>query len=429
MAEAVKMPKTGMAMTEGTIVEWRVKEGDKVAVGDLLVEIETDKSAMEVESDFAGTVLRIVHPNGSTVPVIEVIAWIGSPGEAIPDSPSAVRPAAEKTEASAGSVNADSHPDTTGSSGLKATPAARRVAAERNLPLEQVPPSGRRGEIREADVLSFNPVKTTPLARRIAEAEKLDLSAVAGSGHDGKVFSSDLKQKNTGIAAKETEDRRVPLTRIQKITGERMFRSHSEIPGVSMNTNADVTELLVIRKQLNDTLECRITINDFVMKATAMALAENPRINSVLDGNDLIYRSDINLGMAVATDRGLLVPVIRQADTLTLRQLSRIAAEIAGKCRDGKISPDEMEGGTFTVSNIGVYGVTSFTPIINQPQAAILGVCAVDDKLRLKDGTVEARKVMGLSITFDHRIVDGAEASVFFSRIRELLERPLEIMA
>lgn len=427
-----------MAMTEGTIVEWQVKEGDAVATGDVLVEIETDKSAMEVEAECDGTILRILHGDGETVPVIEVIAWIGTPGEAIPESTStstsaSVQPAENPPESvgsnEVNSNSASSEADQVGSSRVRATPAARRVAAERNIPLGTIPPSGRSGEVREADVLSFSPGKSTPLARRMAEAENLDLTGVTGSGHGGKVFSSDLQQSSTRTASLGSEDQRVPLNRIQKITGKRMLQSHTEIPVVSMDTVTDVTELLRIRKQLNDTLEGKITINDFVLKATAMALEENPRLNSVLDGDELIYKSDINLGMAVATERGLLVPVISNANTLTLRQLSRSAADVAGKCRAGKISPDEMDGGTFTVSNIGVYGVTSFTPIINQPQAAILGVCAVDEKLTLVDGNVEARKVMGLSISFDHRIVDGAEASVFFSRIRELLERPLEIMA
>ncbi len=403
MAEAVIMPKTGMAMEEGVITEWLVKEGDTVAIGDPIVEIETDKSSMEVESDCDGTVLKILYKNGTTVPVVQTIAWIGSPGESIPAPPNEIKkediPATELMVAEK----------------IKATPAARRVASERCLPLKDISPSGRNGEIRVADVQS------TPLARRMAEAEGVDLKSVEGSGHDGKIFSSDLNRMD--------EDTRIPLTNIQKITGQRMLRSHTESPSVSMDTRADVTEMLKMRRQLNENLKERITINDIVLKATALALEENPRLNSILDRDTVVIRPSINLSMAVATDRGLLVPVIKEVNKLTLRQLSIQTAELAKRGREGKLGPDDMDGGTFTVSNIGTFGITSFTPIINQPQAAILGVCAIEEMLKLVNGEVQTRQIMNLSIRFDHRIVDGAEASVFFSRIKELLENPLVILA
>ncbi len=410
-----------MAMEEGTIVEWFVKEGDIVDTGDVLAEIETDKSTMELESDYDGSILKILYEDGSTVPVTETIAWIGKPGEIAPDNPKSTIPEPISDQSS--------EPDR-----IKATPAAKRVAAEKGIHLNQVNPTGRHGEIREADVLSINPVRATPLAQRVAQSEGLDLFQVQGTGHEGKVFVSDLSSPNSASVdqsapVENVQDRIVPLTKIQKITGERLLRSHTEIPVVSMDTRADVTKLLGMRKELNETLETKITINDFILKAAAMALKENPRVNSVLDNDNLIYKGSVNLSMAVATDRGLLVPVIRDADKLTIRQLSLKAADMASKGREGKLTPNDMEGGTFTISNIGMYGITSFTPIINQPQAAILGVCAIEEKLTLVDGAVNAVQVMGLSLTFDHRIVDGAEASIFLSRIRELLEKPLAILA
>jgi pyruvate dehydrogenase E2 component (dihydrolipoyllysine-residue acetyltransferase) len=435
MAESIIMPKTGMSMEEGTIIEWMVKEGDVVSVGDPVAEIETDKSTMELESDYSGTIIKIVHQDGETVPVIKTIAWIGEKGEAIPEE-IAAEDKAEVKKVEADSISSASQQSDPGMASdidgrFKATPAARRVASERGVSLSSIQPSGRFGEIREKDVLDLKITKSTPLAQRMAEDQGIDLSAVKGSGHNGKIFTSDLNTSRAGQAGTTPvgEDQRVPLTKIQKITGKRMFQSHSEIPVVSMDTKADVSELMKIRKQLNETLDCRITINDFVLRATALALEENPRINSVLDGDDLIYKSGINLSMAVATKKGLLVPVVRNANILSLRQLSKEAAAIAQRGRDGKLGPDEMEGGTFTVSNIGMYGISSFTPIINQPQAAILGVCAISDKLIMKEGQIESIKEMGLSLTFDHRIVDGAEASIFFSRIRDLLEKPLAILA
>ncbi len=403
MAEAVIMPKTGMAMEEGVITEWLVKEGDRVSIGDPIVEIETDKSSMEVESDCEGTVLKILYDNGTTVPVVQTIAWIGSPGESIPAPPNIIK----KEDTPAKKLIAAEK--------IKATPAARRVASEKGLPLKDISPSGRNGEIRVADV------RSTPLAWRKAEAEGVDLTSVEGSGHDGKIFATDLSRPNRNT--------RIPLTNIQKITGQRMFQSYTEIPSVSMDTRADVSELLKIRKQLNKNLIEKITINDFVLKATAIALEENPRLNSILDGDDVLIKPSININMAIATEKGLLVPVVNKVNKITLRQLSGKTAELVKKGREGKLNPDDMEGGTFTVSNIGTFGITSFTPIINQPQAAILGVCAVDETLKLVNGEVQSRQVMNLSISFDHRIVDGAEASVFFSRIRELLENPLVILA
>ena len=437
MAEAIIMPKTGMAMEEGTILEWLVNEGDVVSVGDPVAEIETDKSTMELESDFSGTILSILHYEGETVPVIQTIAWIGKEGEVVPE----VKTAPVEVEA----VGKVKEPEKTSPAPavpvaqidgkVKATPAARRAASERNVTLDLVQPSGQFGEIRERDVLDLKVMKSTPLAGRMAADQGIDLSAVQGSGHNGKIFSADLvSQTKQNVAETQTADvsetdQRVPLTKIQQITGRRMVQSHTEIPVVTMNTEADVTELLKMRKQLNESLGCRITINDLVLKATALALEENPRVNSVLDGKDLIYKANINISMAVATDRGLLVPVVKDANKQSIRQLSKQAAEIALKGREGKLSPDDMEGGTFTVSNIGMYGISSFNPIINQPQAAILGVCAIKDQFYMNDGQGKTVKEMGLSLTFDHRVVDGAEAAVFFKRIRELLEQPLAMLA
>jgi pyruvate dehydrogenase E2 component (dihydrolipoamide acetyltransferase) len=404
MAEAIIMPKTGMAMTEGVIIEWLVSEGDAVSAGDPLAEIETDKSSMQVEAESDGTILRILYEPGATVPVVETIAWIGDPGETPPETPPET------------AAEGDGHPPR-----RKATPAARRIAMERKVSLSDISATGRRGEIRADDVRGFEPVRATHLARRIAESNGIDLSSVDGTGRGGTIRKRDLE----GLSG----DRRFPLTTIQKITGERMTRSHQEIPAVSMDIPADVTEMLEVRRRINESIPEKISINDIVLKAAAMALREHERINAVLDGDHLIFRREINIGMAVATDRGLLVPVISEADRLSLRELSRRASDLAHKAREGGLSALEMEGGTFTVTNIGKFGVTSFTPIINQPQAAILGVCAIEDKVRIDQGSVEVRKVMGLSLRFDHRVVDGAEAASFFSRVRNLLENPLLLMA
>ncbi len=444
-AGRIIMPKTGMAMEEGVIIEWRVKEGDKVSKGDVIAELETDKSTMELESDYAGTVLKILYPAGTTVPVVRTIAWIGKPGEATPeDEESASAAGAADEPAAAASVPsgaaASAQPaaakaDAVGDR-VKATPAARRAAGDKGVNLADVQPSGKHGEVREADVLNAPSVTATPLAARIAAEQNIPLADVSGSGHAGKIFKADLSALSVMSPAvaddfvPNYQDEYVKLTGIQKITGKRMFQSHTEIPVVTENAKADVTELLAIRKSLNDSLGTKISINDFVLLAAARMLRLNPRLNSSLaDDDQLLYKGRINLGMAVATPKGLLVPVIKDADMYSITGLSAAAKDLAVKGRDGKLKSDDMEDGTFTVSNVGMYGVTSFTPIINQPQAGILGVCAIEDQLKMIDGEIVNRKVMGLSLTFDHRIVDGAEAAMALSTLRDFLEAPLTIMA
>lgn len=446
MAEKIIMPKAGIAMEEGVIIEWLKNEGDVIEKGDLIAVIETDKVTMELESDYDGTLLKILYPASSTVPVVEVIAWIGEKGEDVPDSPEVklsqgnniTEPSIEKKDSglvvnTGGSAAAQPQPDVNSINGkVMATPAARKFAKKKNIPLEEISPSGKFGEVRERDVLAMTGNPVTPLAARIADAENIDINSISGSGHDGKIFKGDLNTAQMHIQMGSSinfEDKFVKLTGIQKITGKRMLRSHTEVPAVTEDIKADVTELLSIRKSLNNSLETPITINDFILSATAKALRKNPGMNSILDGNGLLYKGHINLGMAVASPKGLLVPVIRDADLYSITALSAKAKELSEKCRNGKLQQEEMEGGTFTVSNIGMFGITSFTPIINQPEAGILGVCSIEDQLKMIEGEIVNRNIMGLSLTFDHRIVDGAEAAIFFKTIRDLLEAPLTILA
>lgn len=450
MANSIIMPKTGMAMEEGQIVEWKVRQGDKVRKGDIVAVIETDKSTMELESDYDGVILAILYNAGDTVPVTNVIAWIGREGEAVPEKSaasaaqtvSAGAPAGQAGQASAGPVPAAAVPG--GGPRPKATPAARALAKEKGVELASVAPGGKSGEIRRADVESAagTAANATPLARRLAEAEGVSLKGVQGSGYGGKIFSGDVPLNAAGAftagvpaaALPAREDTRVALTTIQKITGKRMLESRQTIPEVTEHTRADVTRMLEIRKELNDGFSAagipsKITVNDFVLAAVVKALVSHPRMNSVFAGNEIVYKGNVNLGVAVATERGLLVPVIRGAQYMGLREISAAAAELAAKARGGKLSADRMEGGTFTVSNVGMYGITAFTPIINPPEAGILGVCAIEDELRLEGGAVVNRKKMGLSLAFDHRIVDGADSAVFLKNVKDLLESPLLLMA
>ncbi len=364
MAEKIIMPKTGMNMKEGIIIKWHVKEGDKVSKGDTVAEIETDKSAMELESDYDGTILRLDFPEGAVVPVVMPIAWVGEPGEKLSESPDPR---------------------------VRATPAARRLAAEKGIPLDSLRPGGKQGEIRAADV----------------SAGKNVVACFIQENRPGKY---------------------VQLTKVQQITGQRMLQSSLEIPSVTADINVDVTTLLEMREEFNKRSGIKISINDCVLFAAARMLKVRPRLNSELVGEEvLFYHEECNIGFAVAAPQGLLVPVIKDADKLSITELAAEATRLGDCCHDGTIKPEQMDCGTFTVSNLGMFGISAFTPIINQPQAAILGVCAVENKLDLIEGEVSLRRVMGLSLTYDHRIIDGAESAMALKTLKEFLEEPQKI--
>jgi pyruvate dehydrogenase E2 component (dihydrolipoamide acetyltransferase) len=458
MANSIIMPKTGMAMEEGLIIEWRIREGDPVKKGDVVALIETDKSTMELESDYDGVILAILGKAGETVPVTQVIAWVGQPGEAIPADPRRTgtpaapgvsadpSPAAAGTETSPGPTGHSAGPAAGGSTRtaagegagkIRASPAARMLAKERGLDLASIA-AGTDRELRRKDVEAAldAAVPATPLARRMAGAQGIDLGTIRGSGRRGRIFSADLDGAPAPPLRQSSipPDTPVALTTIQRITGKRMSESRRTIPEVTENIRVDVTKLLALRQELNAQLAAldvpaKITVNDFMLSAAAKALGRHPRMNSVLAENELIYKGAVNLGMAVATGRGLLVPVLHHIQDMDLLEISAAASALAARAREGKLLPEEMSGGTFTVSNVGMYGIRSFTPIINPPEAGILGVCAVEDQLALEGERVVNRKKMGLSLAFDHRIVDGAEAAMFLKTLGDLLENPLLIAA
>ena len=282
-----------------------------------------------------------------------------------------------------------------------------------------------------------NGPKATPLARNIAADKGINLADVQGTGFGGKVTKADVLggAHNVAPAAMPaTEDAevesRVQLSGMRKVIAERMTQSYFELPVVTQNVSADVTALMALRVKINEgkEKEKRISINDFVMKACAIAVAEQPLLRTVIEGNELVTRKSTNIGMAVGAEGSLIVPVIRNADQLALSKLSAQAKDLANRARNGGLKIDEYNGSTFTVSNMGMFEVDSFTPIINQPNSAIMGVCRVRDELALVDGEVVVKKMMGLSLTFDHRILDGVTAAKFELRIKELLENPMDIL-
>jgi pyruvate dehydrogenase E2 component (dihydrolipoamide acetyltransferase) len=435
MATKVIMPKAGMAMEEGILVNWLKKVGDTITRGEPIAEIETDKTMMELEAELSGTLLSIVRGVGEHVAVTEVIAWIGAPGEVPPEvvAGKIQAPLTAKDEATPASPSLPGAENPSGKTA--ATPAARRIALEAGIDISRlpVPPSGA---FHAEEVRKHIRKDVTPLASRIAEASGIDPSALPrAEGQRARKVDAEAAvlsraQGSVALAPAGTrEDRFQPFTPIQRITGERLSQSHAEIPAVTVFAVADATDFLRLREELNASGKLRISINDLIIRACAKALVANPRANAVVQDGGLLLKGGIHIGIAVATDAGLLVPTLRNADLLPLAELSIQARDLAERARKRRLRPEELEGGTFTISNIGMYGVTAFTPIINQPQVGILGIGTMEDRLALdSDGRPTVRKALHLSFTFDHRALDGAESASFIKAVKELIEAPLLIL-
>lgn len=407
MAHEIKMPQLGLTMTEGTVGRWLKKEGDVVNEGDPLVEIETDKLASEIESEFSGILLKIVQEEGNEVPVQTVLCVIGEKNEEI-------------------SVNSSSHED-----------SESHIATTLQPNIEQ----------KNTEPLQHNDrIKISPLARKIAADKNIDLSKISGTGPNGRIVKRDVlnfEQVNVVVANTEIPSesivsshfvegsRREKMKSMRKVVATRMLKSHLDIPNVTQTIKVDVTNLITFRKQLNQNREksSSFSINDFILKATAKALSYHKEILVSIEGDEIIYHNDVNLGMAVGIDGGLIVPVINNANILSLENLSMIAKLLANKAREGSLTAEEYKGNTFTISNLGMYGIESFTPIINQPDAAILGVCSVQDELDIDiDGKLIKKQVMRLSLTYDHRLLDGVVVAKFQQTLCQLLENPINIL-
>ena len=415
MAYEVLMPQLGLTMEEGTVSQWLKKEGDEVKAGEAILEITTDKLTNEVMSEHDGVLLKIVAQEGDDIPVKGLLAYIGQPGEQVGDGAAAPAAAAAPEAAPAAAA-------------APAAPAAAPVADA----------SGKR-------------IRISPFARKLATGMGVDYSTLTGSGPSGRIVAKDIyaaaeAQKAAPAAAAAAPapaaapaaktnvelmdgDTVVKLSGMRKVVAERMLQSHTEIPPVTQNTKMDVTELMKFRKDLLAKTGKKYSVNDLVLKATAKVLRQHPEILVSYDGNQMIQHTHVNLGMAVALDAGLIVPVIRDADKMGLDELSATAKDLATRAKENKLTPDEYKGSTFSVSNLGMFGIETFTPIVNQPNAAILGVCSIEDELQMDDeGNISKHQVMRLSFTLDHRLMDGAVAAKFAMDLRDLLQSPLNIL-
>jgi len=482
MATSIIMPKAGMAMEEGTIVKWLKAEGEPVEKGEPLLEILTDKVNMEIEAQDSGILLKILKREGEVVPVTQVIGYIGEPGE-IPDenagpaaeemtgvaraleggpedAPAAVSQAVARAE---GSTDAGSFPaeeaaaagaaDGSGFPGrVAATPAARRIAREKNIDLSKVKATGRHGEVKASDVLAHKGVVASPLARRAAEANGIDLSAITGSGYGGKILMKDVASRLsmggpvpeagqvsapdrptlwTTADGKEVAEE-VPYKGVRKVIGDRMVESKFTAPHVYFTQKVDAERLIGLRSQVNEARELKTSVNDYILKAAVIALQKYPELNASLVDDKILRYANVNIGLAVAAPGGLIVPVVKNAHRMSVVEISKEAGMLVEKARAGKLAPDDYMGGTFTVSNLGMFGIENFTAIINPPEAGILAVSSIkDEAVVVRDAagnkTIAVKPMMNITLTVDHRIVDGLLAAQFVTEIKRLLEHPIEL--
>ena len=461
MAVEVIMPKAGSEMEEGEIVQWFKNEGDHVEEGEVLLEIVTDKVNMEVEAEATGTLLKILAQAGDVVPVVQTIAWIGEPGEKIPG-------ASESGEVAPAETIIEKKVDYTpvkevekvDYSGLRATPAARAYARKKGIDLSKVKGSGPKGRIHKDDVLDYklnSKVKISPLAERIAKIEGINTESIVGTGPNGKIIKADIMAVHHGATKVEAAPKAevapkapkapkapnenqwgvvetVPMSPMRKVISKRMSESYFSAPTFVVNVEVDMTELLALRKKVVDAIieetGKKATVTDFISLAVIKSLMKHPYVNASLssDEKEMYLHHYVNLSIAVGMDSGLVVPVIKGADKMSLKELVVASKEITTKALAGKLKPDEMADSTFTISNLGMYGVKSFVPIINQPNTAILGVSATVPKPVVFNGEVTVRPIMTLTLTADHRVVDGLEGAKFMKTLKEAIENPLSLL-
>ena len=445
MAEQIKMPQLGLTMTEGTLGKWKKNIGDAVAVGDVLVEVMTDKITSEIEAPAAGVLRVIAASEGQTVPVQGLLAVIGTADEPIDEGGAVGAAAAGPPPAAPGQGVAPPAGTPTVKAEAKFSAAARRLAEEKGIAIQSVPGSGPDGRITVADVEKYlaaagGRIKASPLAKRTAAQLAVDLAGVAGTGPGGRIVEDDVKNAAASVvqapapvaAAGKAPAEPVkgqPLSGMRKVIAERMTASKHIAPHVTMMTEVNAGATVAFRAELNArNEETRLTYTDLITKMAAAALRRFPAMNASLIDNALIQHEEINIGVAVALDNGLLVPVVRNADRCGLQEIHHICKDNAVKARNNQLGLEALSGGTFTISNLGGYDIDGFTPIINQPETAILGVGRIVKKPAVVGDEIVAASMMTLSLSFDHRIVDGAQAAQFLKCIKSCLEDPLRML-
>ncbi|WP_372633834.1 pyruvate dehydrogenase complex dihydrolipoamide acetyltransferase [Fodinibius sp.] len=429
MAIKVEMPKLSDTMEEGVIAKWNVEEGDKVESGDIIAEVETDKATMEVEVFDSGTILKILASEGDAVPLGTVMAVIGEEGEDISDI---LEEAGSGPESTPGAEEKEKDKEEDADQKKQEKETADKEKDEDHDPDFEDP--GREQEKAQAskEAAENGRIKASPLARRMAEEDGITLADVEGSGPQGRIVKRDIESyepaEAPGAAVVSREDKEVRVSQMRKTIARRLSESKFSNPHYYETISVDMQSVWDARKQINEVSDTKISFNDIVVKACAAALRKHPEINSSWHGDKIIQHGDVNIAVAVAVDEGLLTPVINNTDQKGLEQLQIETRELAEKARERKLQPEEMEGSTFTISNLGMFGIEEFTAIINPPNACILAVGAIKEVPVVEDGEVVPGKRMKMTLSSDHRIVDGAMAAQFLNTLRQMLENPLGIV-
>ncbi len=431
MARVIRMPRLSDTMDVGNIVEWHVKEGDKIEAGDVLAEVETDKATMEVESFFDGTILHIAVGKGE-VPVNAVIAVMGKEGE---DYKEALKKAqAENGGSTESTEGTEASGEKSSSDEDKAPKEADDAAKEEKVSDGQ----SSATESQDPSTSSSDRIKASPLAKAMAAEKGIDLSTVKGTGDGGRIIKRDIENYKPSAAsgapsyatpAEAYTD--IPLTQMRKTIARRLAESKFQAPHFYLTVEVDMDNIVQERKEINTRLKkqgIKLSFNDFVLKATAMALAKHPEVNASWMGDKIRQHHVVNLGVAVAVEDGLLVPVVRNAAALPMTEINRQVIELAGKASEKKLALEEMQGNTFTVSNLGMFGIEEFTAIINPPDACILAVGAIKEKAVVKNGELATGHRMKMTLSCDHRVVDGATGAQFLQTLQNMLELPSMMM-
>ena len=448
MPKEIYLVKVGMNMTEGVVDEWYVPDGGTVTQGELLYGLETEKVNLDVDAEASGVVKHVVA-EGVTKEPGDVVGYIFAADETIPADLGAIggapaaQPAVTSPEpATPAATQAAGQTATIMPGGrIKSSPAARRLAGELGVDIAQLQGTGPGGRIVEADVRSGaaaapRAAPSSPIARRLARELGVDLGAVNGTGPGGRITKEDVESAAapaaaTSAAGAARADQTVPVRAMRRTIAKRMFESLQSSAQLTMDMDVVMDEAIKLREQLVEEWAdegVRPTYNDLVIKAAAKALLQHPIMNAVFAEDAITLVGEINVGMAVALDEGLIVPVVRCADQLAMKDLAIESARLAAAARDGALTPDDLAGGTFTVSGLGMFGVDAFTPIINAPQAGILGVNRIRDDVAWDGSTPVKTRVMRLSLTWDHRVLDGAPAAQFLGTVKTLLEKPFRLL-
>mgnify|MGYP001111880053 CR=1 FL=1 len=445
------MPKLSFIVTQGTILEWLKKPGDLVNKGEPLLVIESEKATVEVESPGTGILGPDLAPVGTTVPVTATIGYILEPGEESPKleldlvgsvqgqtagEPDAETSPTERERQRAGERRVR----------VKVSPSARRLAQEHGVDLAEVEGSGPQGRVVKKDILAYveartqaekkGPVRVTPAARKLAAALSVDLSKVEDTGPGGRVMLEDVKRasqaKLSPSSAAGPPAEQIELTSIQRITAERMSLSFRTAPHFYLSVQVDMSQAVVMRETLLPAVKARtgvrLSFSDILVRAVARALTEHPSLNAAFEEGRLKRYQEINVGLAVDTPRGLTVPVFREVDLLSLVGIARWRAEVVERARNNRLTPDDVSGGTFTVSNLGMFGIDVFNAIINPPQAAILAAGRIAKRPLVVDDTLQVRTTMWLTLSVDHRVADGATAARFLQDLVRYLEGPHQML-